>query len=53
VPGSRQPLIFNRSLAMKAEMFVGHHEARQALVLAVAGVATIVLVANLILMILY
>ena len=39
--GSRQPLIFNRSLAMKTERFVGRHEARQALVLAVAGVTAI------------
>jgi hypothetical protein len=26
----RQPLIFNRSLAMKIERFAGHHEAREA-----------------------
>jgi hypothetical protein len=38
---------------MKTERFVGHREAREALVLAVAGVTAIMLVANLLLMILY
>jgi hypothetical protein len=38
---------------MKTERFVDHHEASEALVLAVAGVTAIMLVANLILMILY
>ena len=51
--GSRQPLIFNWSLAMKTERFVGHHEAREALVLSVASVTAIMLTAYLILLILY
>jgi hypothetical protein len=38
---------------MKIERFAGHREARDALVLSVAGVTAIMLVANLILMILY
>jgi hypothetical protein len=38
---------------MKIELFGGHQEARQALVLSVAGVTAIMLIANLILMILY
>jgi hypothetical protein len=38
---------------MKAERFVGHHEAREALVLSVVGVTAIMLIANLVLMILY
>jgi len=38
---------------MKTARFVGHHEAREALVLAVAGVTAIMLIANLLLMILY
>jgi hypothetical protein len=38
---------------MKIERFAGHHEAREALVLSIAGVTTIMLIANLILMILY
>jgi hypothetical protein len=38
---------------MNIERFAGHHEARQALVISVAGVATIMLIANLILLILY
>jgi hypothetical protein len=50
---SRQPPIFHRALAIKTERFVGHHEARQALVLAVAGVTAITLITNLILLILY
>jgi len=35
---------------MKIKLFAGHREARQALVLSVAGVAAIMLIANLILM---
>jgi hypothetical protein len=35
---------------MKTERLAGHHEARDALVLSVAGVAAIMLIANLILM---
>jgi hypothetical protein len=50
---SRQPLIFNRSVPMKAERFAGHHEAREALVLSVAGVAAIMLIDSLVLLILY
>ena len=46
-------LNFYRSLPMKAERFAGHHEAREALVLSVAGVTAIMLIANLILMIFY
>jgi hypothetical protein len=38
---------------MKIERFAGHHEAREALVLSIAGVTAIMLIANLILMILY
>jgi hypothetical protein len=38
---------------MKIERFAGHHEAREALVLSIAGVTTIMLIANLILMLLY
>ncbi len=38
---------------MKIERFAGHHEATQALLLAVAGVTTVMLVANLILLSLY
>jgi hypothetical protein len=38
---------------MKIERVAGHHEAREALVLAVAGVTAIMLATNLILMILY
>ena len=53
IPPSRQPLISNRALAMKTERFVGHHEAREALVLSVASVMAIMLIAYLILLILY
>jgi hypothetical protein len=45
---SRQPLI-----AMKIERFAGHHEAREALVLSIAGVTAIMLTAYLLLLILY
>jgi hypothetical protein len=38
---------------MKIERFAGHQEARQALVLAVAGVTAIMLIESLILLILY
>jgi hypothetical protein len=38
---------------MKIEQFAGHHEAREALVLSVAGVTAIMVTAYLILMILY
>jgi hypothetical protein len=38
---------------MKIERFAGHHQAREALVLSIAGVTTIMLIANLILMIFY
>ena len=40
-------------LAIKTERFVGHHEAREALVLSVASVMAIMLTAYLILLILY
>jgi hypothetical protein len=36
---------------MKIKLFAGHREARQALVLSVAGVTAIMLIANLILMV--
>jgi hypothetical protein len=49
--GSREPP--HRALIMKIERFAGHHEAREALVLSIAGVTAIMLIANLILMILY
>jgi hypothetical protein len=38
---------------MKTEGFVGQHEAREALVLSVAGVTAIMLIANLLLLIFY
>jgi hypothetical protein len=38
---------------MKTERFVGHHEARQALLLSIAGVTAIMLIESLILLILY
>ena len=38
---------------MNIERFVGHNEAREALVLSVVGVTAIMLVANLLLLILY
>jgi hypothetical protein len=38
---------------MKIESFPGHDEAREALVLSVAGVTAIMLIANLVLLILY
>jgi hypothetical protein len=50
VSGSRQPQ--SRTLVI-AERFAGHQEAREALVLSVAGATAIMLIANLILLILY
>jgi hypothetical protein len=38
---------------MKTEKFVGHDEAREALVLSIAGVTLIMLIESLILLILY
>jgi hypothetical protein len=38
---------------MKIERFAGHHEAREALVLSIAGVTTVMLIESLILLILY
>jgi hypothetical protein len=49
--GSRQPP--NRTLIINIERFAGHHEARQALVISVAGVTAIMLIANVILQLLY
>jgi hypothetical protein len=46
-------LIFDRSLPMKTERIAGHHEARDALVLSVAGVTAIMLIESLILLIWY
>ena len=43
----------NRALLMKIERFCYHHEARDALVLSVAGVTAIMLIESLILLILY
>jgi hypothetical protein len=43
--GSRQPLIFYWTLAMKTERLASHNEAREALVLSVAGVTAIMLTA--------
>jgi hypothetical protein len=40
-------------MAMKIERFAGHHEAREALVLSVAGVTAVMLIESLILLILY
>ena len=55
-PLSPQPLRghgspLNRS--MKIERFAGHHEAKDALVLSVAGVTAIMLIESLVLLILY
>jgi hypothetical protein len=44
---------FYRTLVMKIERNAGHNEAREALVLSVAGVTAIMLIANLLLLILY
>jgi hypothetical protein len=49
--GSRQRS--NRSLAMNIERFAGHHEAREALMLSLAGVTAIMLIESLILLIFY
>jgi hypothetical protein len=38
---------------MKIERFAGHHEAREAFVLSVAGVTTVMLIESLVLLILY
>jgi hypothetical protein len=38
---------------MKIEQFAGHNEAREALVLSVAGVTAVMLIESLILLILY
>jgi len=38
---------------MKVERFAGHHEARDGLVLSVAGVTAIMLIESLVLLILY
>jgi len=50
---SRQPLIFYRSLVMRTERLASHNEAREALVLSVAGVTGIMLIAYLLLQIMY
>jgi hypothetical protein len=44
---------FHGKLAVRAERFDGNREARQALALSVAGVVTIMLVWNLIMLFLY
>ena len=43
----------HRMLNVKIERFAGHHEAREALVLSVAGVTAIILIESLTLLILY
>jgi hypothetical protein len=43
----------NSDLDMKIERFAGHNEMREALVLSVAGVTTVMLIESLILLILY
>ena len=53
VSGLQQPPIFHRTLAIKAERFAGHNEAKKAIVLSLAGVTAIMLIENLFLMILY
>jgi hypothetical protein len=40
-------------MAVKIERYAGHHEAREALALCVAGVTAIMLIESLILLILY
>jgi hypothetical protein len=45
--------IFHWTLIMKIERLAGRYEAREALVLSVAGVTTIMLIESLILLILY
>jgi hypothetical protein len=40
-------------MAMKIERYAGHHEAREALVLSIAGVTAIMLVESLMLLILF
>ena len=44
---------FRGRLAVKAERFEGNREARQALALSVAGVMTVMLIWNLIMLFLY
>ena len=43
----------NRTLHIKAERFAGHHEAREALLLSVAGVTAVMLIESLVLLISY
>jgi hypothetical protein len=43
---------FSSALAVKIERFAGHNESREALVLSIAGVTTIMLIESLILLIL-
>jgi hypothetical protein len=44
---------FQSNMAMKIERYAGHHEAREALVLSIAGVTAIMLVESLMLLILF
>jgi hypothetical protein len=44
---------FFKSVAMNTEKFEGYHEAREALVLSVAGVTAVMLIESLVLLILY
>jgi hypothetical protein len=52
-PGADQLRPKIRSLAMKTERLAGHHEARDALVLSVAGVTAIMLIESLLLLIMF
>ena len=58
-PSAPQPLRghgsqnFSSDMNMKIERFADHHEAREALLLSVAGVTAIMLIESLILLILY
>jgi drug/metabolite transporter superfamily protein YnfA len=47
------PILCVRNHTQRIERFAGHHEAREALVLSIAGVTTIMLIESLILLILY
>jgi hypothetical protein len=51
--GHRSHQFLDRALNVKIERIFGHHEAREALVLAVAGVTAIMLIESLVLLIWY
>ena len=52
-PVSGSPRRPSRTVVMNAERFAGHNEAREALVLSIAGATAIMLIESLILLILY